>query len=132
LKCDKKYPCDHCHKANRDCVFLAPARDPAAQSRYNLLKDNIEQIEKELESGHDNAEDTQWITASQTAQPSTKSQGAPVHPRDEILEPTPLAVDAVAYEDDEDDILDDLGIQLGKMRVTERIGGRSINNCNLM
>ena len=128
LKCDKKYPCDHCHKANRDCVFLAPARDQASQQRINLLKDNIEQIEKELESGHhDNAEDADWIISAQTTQPSTKSQGGPVHPRDEILEPTPLAVDAVAYEDDEDDMLDDLGIQLGKMRVTERIGGKEMN-----
>jgi len=113
-------------------VFLAPARDPIAQNRINLLKDNIEQIEKELESGqHDNAEDAEWIVSAQTTQPSTKSQGGPVHPRDEILEPTPLAVDAVAYEDDEDDILDDLGIQLGKMRVTERIGGTYITHCNL-
>jgi hypothetical protein len=39
------------------------------------------------------------------------------------LEPTPLAVSDAAYGDDADDDLWDLGIQLGRMRLTERIGG---------
>lgn len=39
------------------------------------------------------------------------------------LEPTPLAfTDAAYYEDADDDMLD-LGVQIGKMRLTERIGG---------
>ncbi len=42
------------------------------------------------------------------------------------LEPTPLAVGDAVYDDDGDnadnDLLD-LGIQIGKMRITERIGG---------
>lgn len=39
------------------------------------------------------------------------------------LEPTPLAVvDATYYEDADDDLMD-LGIRLGKFRITERIGG---------
>lgn len=42
------------------------------------------------------------------------------------LEPTPLAVGDALYDDDGDnadnDVLD-LGIQIGKMRITERIGG---------
>jgi len=41
------------------------------------------------------------------------------------LEPTPMAVaDAAYYEDvDEDDVLIDLGVKIGKMRLTERVGG---------
>lgn len=40
------------------------------------------------------------------------------------LEPTPLASLDAAYEaDGEDDELLDLGIQIGRMRITERIGG---------
>lgn len=39
------------------------------------------------------------------------------------LEPTPLARLDQAYEDDADDELMDLGVQLGKMRVSDRIGG---------
>jgi hypothetical protein len=42
------------------------------------------------------------------------------------LEPTPLAVGDAVYEDDGDDTdndILDLCIQIGKMRITERIGG---------
>jgi len=40
------------------------------------------------------------------------------------LEPTPLAVpDAAYYEDADDDVLMDLGVKIGKMRLTDRIGG---------
>jgi hypothetical protein len=42
------------------------------------------------------------------------------------LEPSPLSVGDAVYDDDadnaDDDMLD-LGIQIGKMRITERIGG---------
>lgn len=124
LKCSKTHPCDHCQKGNRDCVFLAPARDPASQSRLNHLKDSIELIEKELEAGADNIDDTRWVISAQNTKPIKNEQGlVEGDARDAILEPTPLAVDAIAYEDDEDDPLEDLGVQLGRMRVTERIGG---------
>ena len=39
------------------------------------------------------------------------------------LEPSHLTVFDQVYEDDADDDLMDLGVQLGKMRVSERIGG---------
>lgn len=39
------------------------------------------------------------------------------------LEPTPLATQDNVYEDNNDDELMDLGVQLGKLRVSERIGG---------
>lgn len=40
------------------------------------------------------------------------------------LEPTPLAVEDCAYiEDEGNDDLVDLGISMGKLRITERIGG---------
>lgn len=40
------------------------------------------------------------------------------------MEPSPLASVDAAYEvDGDDDDLLDLGIQMGKMRITERIGG---------
>ena len=46
-------------------------------------------------------------------------------PEDEKdLEPTPLAVhDAAYYEDGVDDDVLDLGVLVGKMRLTERVGG---------
>ena len=39
------------------------------------------------------------------------------------LEPTPLSVIDAAYDDDADGDLMDLGVQMGKMRFTDRIGG---------
>jgi hypothetical protein len=42
---------------------------------------------------------------------------------DAFLEPTPLAVNDAAYEDDLDGAVDDLGFKIGRMRLSERIGG---------
>lgn len=47
-----------------------------------------------------------------------------LEPEDEKdLEPTPLAVVDAAYDDDADNDLLDLGIKMGKLRLTERVGG---------
>jgi hypothetical protein len=42
---------------------------------------------------------------------------------EEALEPTPLAALDAGYEDNGDDEMMDLGVQMGKMRITDRIGG---------
>lgn len=42
---------------------------------------------------------------------------------DVYLEPTPLAVQDAAYADDAEDDVEDLGIKIGRMRLSERIGG---------
>ena len=42
---------------------------------------------------------------------------------EEDLEPTPLAALDNVYEEDADDELMDLGVQMGKMRISERVGG---------
>jgi hypothetical protein len=39
------------------------------------------------------------------------------------LRPTPLAIQDAAYEDEADDDTFDLGFKLGKLRMTDRIGG---------
>lgn len=81
-------------------------------------------IEKELEAGLENSEDSRWILSAQSPHPRKMETHADTEGLgSDLLEPTPLAVDAVAYEGDEDDDTEDLGIQLGRMRLTERIGG---------
>ncbi len=51
-------------------------------------------------------------------------EDGPQEDEKDYLEPTLLAVEDAAYDvDGNDDDLLDLGIQLGKMRITERIGG---------
>lgn len=42
---------------------------------------------------------------------------------DGVPEPSRLAVMDAAYDDENDDVMADVGIQLGKMQVTDRIGG---------
>lgn len=45
-------------------------------------------------------------------------------PEDERdLETTPLALSDAAYDDDADDDLNDLGFMMGKLRLTDRVGG---------
>jgi hypothetical protein len=39
------------------------------------------------------------------------------------LKPTPLALDDAAFDEDADDEMLDLGIMIGKLRLTERLGG---------
>lgn len=47
----------------------------------------------------------------------------PVPDDEKDLEPTPLAVQDAAYEDEADDEMYDLGFRVGKMRMNERVGG---------
>ena len=45
-------------------------------------------------------------------------------PEDEKeLEPSPMGVIDAVYDDDADDDVMDLGIQMGKLRLTDRVGG---------
>ena len=126
LKCDKSHPCTNCTKFSRDCVFLAPALDSASQLKLTEIKEKMGSLERVLE--HDVA-----MMGSQTA---SKKGGvlrnahfgedidfAPEPEDEKNLEPSPLAVVDAVYDDDADDDIMDLGIQLGKLRLTDRLGG---------
>lgn len=52
-----------------------------------------------------------------------ESENLPVPDDEKNLEPTPLAVLDAAYEDEANDEIYDLGFKLGKMRMTDRVGG---------
>lgn len=113
----------------RDCVFLAPALDAASQLRLNEIKEKMGTLERTLEN--DVARQKKAILAHNRSQDVIAIEGessgeeddeAPEDEKD--LEPTPLAVHDAAYYDDavDDDVLD-LGVLVGKMRLTERVGG---------
>lgn len=143
LKCDKSHPCTNCVKFNRDCVFLAPALDQASQLKLTEIKEKVGSLERLLErdvarpheqkmkglfiSNGPSASGTgeTRIQIQQRAIPGEEVENDLPGPEDEnYLEPTPLAVTDAAYDEDgEDDDLLDLGISMGKMRMTERIGG---------
>lgn len=69
---------------------------------------------------------TSGAAQSDRALPDDADDDLPEAEDEKDLEPTPLAVGDALYDDDvdnaDDDLLD-LGIQIGKMRITERIGG---------
>ena len=121
LKCDKLHPCSNCTKWNRDCVFLAPALDPTAQSKLAKLKEQMGTLEKTLEEDVARSR----IEATLLDDSFTAEGLSPEDDDKELkeLEPTPLSTADTVYEGDADDDFLDLGVQLGKLRITERIGG---------
>ncbi|KAK5270680.1 hypothetical protein LTR99_005124 [Exophiala xenobiotica] len=134
LKCDKLHPCTNCNKFSRDCLFLAPALDSVSQQRLNEIKEKMGSLERVLEQdvARREAKSTSSIGDRSQRRTSTdlpggeesSSDNEAAVPEDEKgLEPTPLAVIDGAYEDDANDDVLDLGIKVGKMRLTERLGG---------
>jgi hypothetical protein len=122
LKCDKAHPCGNCTKFVRDCVYLAPALDPAAQLKLAEIKEKMGSLERTLEEdvAKGAAGDNRYLLHLSSGS-SEEDDPAPEDERN--LEPTPLAyMDAAYYEDADDDMMD-LGVQIGKMRISERLGG---------
>ncbi|KAL3418979.1 fungal specific transcription factor domain-containing protein [Phlyctema vagabunda] len=113
---------------HRDCVFLAPALDLASQLKLTEIKEQVGSLERLLEhdAGKSRASATTSTQGNEGALPDDRDDDLPAAEDERDLEPTPLAVMDAAYEDGDggqnDDLLD-LGIQLGRMRITERIGG---------
>jgi len=112
-------------KFNRDCVFLAPALDQASQLKLTEIKEKVGSLERLLERDvAKNAAAAPLSSGQDRALPGEEDDDLPPNDDERDLEPTPLAVVDAAYDEyGEDDDLLDLGIQLGKMRITERIGG---------
>lgn len=114
-------------KFTRDCVFLAPALDQASQLKLTEIKEKVGSLERLLERDvAQKPSQTQNATSpiQERALPDDSEDYLPANEDERDLEPTPLATVDAAYEvDGDDDDLLDLGIMLGKMRITERIGG---------
>jgi len=122
LKCDKSHPCTNCSKFARDCVFLAPALDSASQLKLTEIKEKMGSLERVLEQ--DVARKAGPRRGMLPGSGDQDEVDLAMEPEDEKdLEPTPLAVVDAAYDDDADNDLLDLGIKMGKLRLTERVGG---------
>ncbi|PNS21881.1 hypothetical protein CAC42_479 [Sphaceloma murrayae] len=118
LKCDKQAPCTNCAKFRRDCLYLAPALDSVSQQKLAEIKEKMGTLEQTLE--RDVARKDKINTKIEI---ESDEDDVPEFEDEKDLEPTPFASLDQVYEDDADDDLMDLGVQLGKMRVSERIGG---------
>jgi hypothetical protein len=122
LKCNKSQPCTNCLKFARDCLYLGPKLDEASQLRLTEIKEKVGSLERQLERD----------VAKSTSSPSSRAEHQQRILADDVdgaepdLEISPFAALDLTYEDDADDgtgDIIDLGIQVGKMRITERIGG---------
>lgn len=131
IRCDKLHPCTNCNKFSRQCLYIAPALDTAAQQELAELKDKLSNLEQSL--GQD--------VVRRAARSETSHKFAlPEHQLDHVddlengqqesegednLEPTPFASYDQLYDDGDnaDDELFDLGIAMGKLRVSDRVGG---------
>lgn len=120
LKCDKSHPCSNCTKSTRDCLFLAPALDSASQLKLNEIKEKMGSLERVLEQ--DVAKKGARIDSSRGVD-DEEIDFAPEPEDEKDLEPTPLALKDVTYDDNADDDLRDLGFMMGKVRITDRVGG---------
>ncbi|KAL8666888.1 MAG: hypothetical protein Q9202_001128 [Teloschistes flavicans] len=103
----------------RDCVFLAPALDSASQMKLTEIKEKMGSLERVLEQdvARKGARQTLW-----KVDPEGEQIDFSPEPEDQ-LEPTPLAVSDAVYDDDADNDLADLGFAMGRMRLSDRIGG---------
>lgn len=109
-------------KFSRDCVYLSPKLDEASQLRLTEIKEKVGSLERQLE--RDVAKTTSRA-AQQQAILADDVEDEFAEERD--LEPTDMTALDVTYDEDADgtDDLIDLGVQVGRMRITERIGGLS-------
>lgn len=120
LKCNKSNPCTNCVKFSRDCLYLGPKLDEASQLRLTEIKEKVGSLERQLERDVANSGSRGFYQQRILAD---DVEGEFDEERD--LEITPMVALDLTYEDDADgtdDILD-LGVQVGKMRLTEKIGG---------
>ncbi|KAI3400448.1 hypothetical protein diail_3069 [Diaporthe ilicicola] len=120
LKCNKSNPCINCLKFSRDCLYLGPKLDEASQLRLTEIKEKVGSLERQLErdvaKSGSRGFHQQRILADDV-------EGEFDEERE--LEITPMVALDLTYEDDADgtDDIMDLGVQVGKMRLTEKIGG---------
>ncbi|AEO53530.1 hypothetical protein MYCTH_98955 [Thermothelomyces thermophilus ATCC 42464] len=133
LKCAKTHPCLNCKKFQRECVYLGPNLDEASQQRLTEIKEKVGCLERQLER-----DVAKGATARRNGNNSIK--GPDLHNErfvaDDVdddlseerdLQITPMVTLDLTYDDCSDgngtDDLIDLGVRVGKMRITERIGG---------
>ncbi|GAB7363270.1 hypothetical protein MBLNU230_g3551t1 [Neophaeotheca triangularis] len=134
LKCDKTAPCSNCARFRRDCLYLAPSLDQHSQQKLADIKERMGTLEKTLERDVAKKPSNKPYVPGAVARGSSmlsevkdESSEEEAGEADDLgfLEPTPLVGHDTIYQhgDDADDELMDLGVQMGRMRITERVGG---------
>lgn len=120
LKCNKSNPCTNCLRFSRDCFYLGPKLDEASQLRLTEIKEKVGSLERQLERDVAKSGGRGYYPQRILADDVEEA-----HEEERDLEITPMVALDLTYEDDADGMDDimDLGVQVGKMRLTEKIGG---------
>ncbi|KAK4142338.1 uncharacterized protein C8A04DRAFT_13290 [Dichotomopilus funicola] len=133
LKCEKKHPCHNCKRFQRECVYLGPNLDEASQQRLTEIKEKVGSLERQLERDVAKGASTRRSGSPTDGADPFNSQRFVAddvgdgHGEQGDLQMTPMVHLDLTYDDYSDgngaDDLIDLGVRVGKMRITERIGG---------
>lgn len=129
LKCDKQQPCTNCTKFSRPCVFIAPGLDPEAQAKLAEVKEKMGMLERTLEDDVAQRSSTKSSSKSRFEPAALPGQDGGHSDQEEEEDAKDLEIskliieDTTYYEDEGNDDIVDLGVSMGKLRITERIGG---------
>lgn len=123
LKCNKDNPCENCVKFSRECVYLSSTLDEAGQMRLTEIKERVGSLERALEksvarSEHSKTSDSRGFVVDEVEYDS----GA----EEQDLWPSDVVYGDMAYDHggaaEGAEYFLDLGIQVGRMRMTDRTG----------
>ncbi|KAK4202303.1 hypothetical protein QBC40DRAFT_294990 [Triangularia verruculosa] len=129
LKCNKGATCSNCVRFSRECLYLGPKLDEASQIRLTEIKEKVGSLERQFER-----DVAKRSTGSGVGRGGTSLQQRILaddvedgFDEERDLQPSSMVALDLTYDDYPDgvgtDDLIDLGIRVGKMRITERIGG---------
>ncbi|KAL8754338.1 MAG: hypothetical protein Q9199_004409 [Rusavskia elegans] len=114
LRCSKTYPCYNCSRFSRNCLFVAFQHPQApAAARAEAKSDGSASYPSRISD-----DDDARLYFPNAGAPSGPSDGGgpPPEPISEVM------LDAMFDADAEDDLMD-LGLQIGRLCITERLGG---------
>lgn len=130
MKCGRTQPCDHCHKSGRVCIYLGDRLDPDSQGKITEIKEKVSSLELQLQKSVVHQRIGSGLLGSDVPAYS-------LDPAENGLEISHMVTSDLIYdhadgqnsmdEDEEEDEATndriDLGFKVGRMRMTERIGG---------
>ncbi|CAK7219186.1 hypothetical protein SCUCBS95973_003734 [Sporothrix curviconia] len=130
MKCGRTQPCDHCHKSGRVCIYLGGRLDPDSQGKITEIKEKVSSLELQLQKS---------VVHQQRIGTGLLGSDVPAYsldPAESGLEISHMVTSdliydhdygsSVDYDEEEDEATNDmidLGFKVGRMRMTERIGG---------
>lgn len=128
MKCGRTQPCDHCHKSGRVCIYLGDRLDPDSQGKITEIKEKVSSLEIQLQKSVVHQRIGSGLLGSDVPAYSLDpaENGLEIShmvTSDLIYDHADYSVDDGEDEDEATNDMIDLGFKVGRMRMTERIGG---------